>query len=356
MTDITKQQWEKALDKFPDANFLQSWAWGEFHQKLGRPVYRVEFKNGMFQGLVEPAKRGRHLIIPGGPLLKNYFSLLQWRQAITLMKEIAVKEKCVFIRIRPQAENSNQLSEIAKRIGFIPAPMHLHAQLTRLLDLSLSDEELLTQMRKSTRYEIRRALKMGIKVEQSDDEKLIDDFIGLQDETAKREGFVPFPKEYLLEQFREFKKINSVKLFFVNQLRPGLVTATRPGLFKPISIAFVIFYRGEAVYHYAASNGEARKIPAAYAVQWAIIQEAKKRGCRIYNLWGDVADDKLSANWRTHRFATYHPVHRFAGPSLFKRGFGGRQFAYFPAHDLPLNWKYRINWMIENLRKMTRSL
>ena len=341
--NIAKPQWEKSLDKFPDANFLQSWDWGEFHQKLGHSVYRAEFNNGMFQAIVEPAKRGRHLIVPGGPLLNNYFSLPQWHRTVTLLKEIALKEKCAFIKIRPQAENSNRLSEIAKQIGFLPAPMHLHAELTRILDLTKTDEQLLSEMRKSTRYEIKKSLKIGIKVEKSQDENLIDDFIKLQSETAKREGFVPFSKKFILEQFREFKKDNAVKLFFVNQLRPGLVAVTRPGLSKPICIAFVIFYRDEAVYHYAASSDEARQIPAAYAIQWAIIQEAKRRSCKTYNLWGDVTDEKLLS-------------HRFAGPSLFKRGFGGRQFAYFPAHDLPLSWKYRINWGIENLRKITRSL
>ena len=129
-----------------------------------------------------------------------------------------------------------------------------------------------------------------------------------------------------------------VKLFYVKE--------------PPISMAFVIFGRDEAVYHYAASSNEARKIPAAYAIQWAIIQEAKKRGCRIYNLWGDVADNKL----RKHRFAAYYPAHRFAGPSLFKRGFGGRQITYLHAHDLPLNWKYWIDWSIEMTRKNLRNL
>jgi len=52
-----KNKWESRLDKFPEANFLQSWAWGEFHQKLGHPVYRFEFKGGIFQGVVEPARR-----------------------------------------------------------------------------------------------------------------------------------------------------------------------------------------------------------------------------------------------------------------------------------------------------------
>ncbi|MBI5356090.1 peptidoglycan bridge formation glycyltransferase FemA/FemB family protein [Candidatus Collierbacteria bacterium] len=343
MTDITKSKWGKSLGNHPDGNFLQSWAWGEFHQKLGLPVYRVKFNNGMFQAIVEPAKRGRHLTVPGGPLLKNYFSVPQWKQAVTLMKEIAVKERCVFIRIRPQVSDTCKVSDTLQMMDFRPAPMHLHAQLTRVIDLTKTDEQLLSEMRKSTRYEIKKSLKMGIKVEKSQDEKLIDDFIKLQAETAKREGFVPFSKKYLLEQFREFNMTDSVELFFVSQLRPGPAAIARLGLSKPASIAFVIFYRGEAIYHYAASTDEARKIPAAYAIQWEIIQEAKKRGCKTYNLWGDVTDEKLL-------------THRFAGPSLFKRGFGGKQFAYLPAHDMPLNWKYWINWGIENLRKITRSL
>ncbi len=342
---MNKNCWEKNLNEFSEANFLQSWEWGEFHQKLGHPVYRVKFSarggGGMFLAIVEPAKRGRYLTIPGGPLLSNYGSVSLWKQAVLLMKETAKKENCVFIRIRPQI-SVDEIAASMRYLGFRAAPMHLHAELTRVLDLTKSDEQLLSEMRKSTRYEIRRSERMGIKVEQSQNENLVDDFTRLQAETAKREGFVPFSGKYLLEQFRAFKKTMSVKLFFVNLLRPGLAAA-RPGLSRPISMAFVIFYRGEAVYHYAASGDEARKIPAAYAIQWAIIHEARKRGCRTYNLWGDVADDQLGS-------------HRFAGPSLFKRGFGGNQVAYLHAHDLPLSWKYWVNWGIENLRKKLRSL
>ncbi|MBI2309369.1 peptidoglycan bridge formation glycyltransferase FemA/FemB family protein [Candidatus Collierbacteria bacterium] len=350
---MTKQDWENNLDKFPEANFLQSWAWGEFHLKLNHPVYRISFDQGMFQIIVEPAKRGRYLTVPGGPLLKDYFSSSQWKQAVSLMKEIALKEKCSFVRIRPQAGNSDALASVIKQNGFRPAPMHLHAQLTRILDLSLSDDELLRQMRKSTRYEIKKAGKMGIIVEKSQDESLIDDFIRLQTKTAKREGFVPFSRKFLSEQFKAFKNENAVKFFYVK--RPGLPREGQ-ALSRILSMAIAIFCRKEAVYHYAASGDEARKTPAAYAIQWAIIQEAKKLGMKTYNLWGDVEDDKLSACWRTHRFAMYQPAHRFAGPSLFKRGFGGGQFSYFPAHDLPLSWKYWINWGIENIRKLSRSL
>jgi lipid II:glycine glycyltransferase (peptidoglycan interpeptide bridge formation enzyme) len=340
---LSNRKWESYLDKFPEANFLQSWVWGEFHKNLGHPVYRISFTGGMLQAIVEPARRGRYLEIPGGPLLSGYASLSLWKQAVSLMKEVAGKENCVFIRMRPQISRlprpafGGPRNDIPSYLGFRPAPMHLHAELTRVLDLTKTDEQLLSQMRKSTRYEIKRALKMRIKVEAGDDENLVDNFVRLQSETSAREKFVPFSREYLLEQFRAFRKTNSVRWFLIRS------DPAAAGSDLLISMALVIFYRGEAVYHYAASNAAARHIPAAYAIQWAIIQEARRRGCIRYNLWGDVADDQLGK-------------HRFSGPSLFKRGFGGDQVAYLHARDLPLSWKYWLNWGVENLRKKFRSL
>lgn len=345
-----RSEWEKALDRFPEANFLQSWEWGEFHQNLGHPVYRIIFDGGMFLGIIEPARRGRYLEIPGGPLLSNYDLVSLWKQAVLLMKQVAEKENCVFIRIRPQVPDistglprpavGGPRNDLFRLLGFRAAAMHLHAELTRVLDLTKTNEELLAQMRKSARYEIRRALKLGIKVEQSDDENLVDEFVELQTETAKREGFVAFSRKYLLEQFRAFKKTGSVFWFWVsNQESPDVCQETP----EKISMAFVIFYRGEAVYHYAASNAAGRSVPAAYAIQWEIIREAKKRGMKVYNLWGDVPDDKIK-------------FHRFAGPSLFKRGFGGKQVAYLHAHDLPLMKKYWLNYAVEIVRKSFRSL
>lgn len=340
-----KLKWENLLSRFPEANFLQSWAWGEFHQRLGHPVYRVSRESGVFQAIVEPAKRARYLTVPGGPLARLW-TRSSLESIVSELRRIAVDEHCVFIRIRPQVLDTPEHRRVVADLGFRRAPMHLHAETTRVIDLRQSNEQLLSGMRKSTRYEIRRAQKLGINVEQSTDESLIDHFVTLQEETAKREHFVPFSKEYLLEQFRAFKLDDAVRFFFVRKrsdpTRSDLIRL-RSDLLKPISMAFVIFYRKEAVYHYAASNAASRSFPAAHAIQWAIIHEAKKRGCTKYNLWGDVPDDQLGA-------------HRFSGPALFKRGFGGQQIAYLSAHDLPLSPRYWMNWAIESVRKMSRNL
>ena len=62
-------------------------------------------------------------------------------------------------------------------------------------------------------------------------------------------------------------------------------------------------------------------------LQWEIIKEAKRRGCKLYDFWGYI-DPKAS------------PKHPWAGPTLFKMGFGGRAYEYVKTQDLPLSKKY----------------
>jgi len=64
--DITsRKQWDIFVESHPEANFLQAWQWGEFHKSLGHDVVRRGLFDGkkligVYEGYVEPAKRGRH--------------------------------------------------------------------------------------------------------------------------------------------------------------------------------------------------------------------------------------------------------------------------------------------------------
>src|SRR3990167_658260 len=98
-----KSEWEGFIAKHPEANFLHSWYWGKFHN-------------------------------------------------------------CVFARVRPQLEDNDFSRKTFRKLGFSNAPMYLHAELTSQLDITKSEDELLRNMRKATRYEIKKALSLGIKL------------------------------------------------------------------------------------------------------------------------------------------------------------------------------------------------
>jgi len=331
-----KKNWEEYSIKNSDINFLQSWSWGEFQKNLGKSIGRFgifvgDKQVGCFQYIVEDAKRGRYLAIAGGPIiewknLSQKYILQLWKE----IKEISLKQNCVFIRLRLQDKDNKELRKRMKSYGFVFAPMHLTADLTHKLDLTLTEEEILKDMRKTTRYEIRKAERNGVKIEFSKNVKELKDFYKYQIELSKKHGFVPFSYEFLLRQFEAFLEDDRVLLIHAKKNN------------KLLSTAFVIFFNGEAVYHYGISTFENNRYPGSYLCQWAAIKEAKLRNCKSYNFWGVSPINKKN--------------HRFAGVSLFKRGFGGFDFAYLPTMDLPISWEYIFTWLFESIRKKLRHL
>ncbi|MBI3109907.1 peptidoglycan bridge formation glycyltransferase FemA/FemB family protein [Candidatus Daviesbacteria bacterium] len=330
-----KDTWEKFVLSFDGANFLQSYNWGEFHQRLGKFIKRLGFYDrgkllGVMLSIKEDAKRATYLTIPGGPLIDFSNEALVKLFKKTLL-DSAKEQNCSFIRIRPQLLENEENALIFGKLGFKNAPMHLHAELTRQLDLTKTEEELLSEMRKTTRYEIKQAIKSGIKITVSKNIEDIDDFYKLQKETAKRQGFVEFDKKFLKEQFKVFAQDRKVLLFTAY-----LGT-------KMLAQAFIIFYGQEADYHYGASTPDGRIYPGAYLIQWGAIKEAKKRGMKRYNLWGVAPEDQKN--------------HRFYGVSVFKRGFGGEDVQYMHARDLVIDpLKYKLNWLVETVRRKVRHV
>ena len=62
--------WQEVIKKFPEANFLQSPAYGKMNELLDAKVIEEDFgEKGRALMIVRNAKRGRYLEIPCGPLL-----------------------------------------------------------------------------------------------------------------------------------------------------------------------------------------------------------------------------------------------------------------------------------------------
>jgi lipid II:glycine glycyltransferase (peptidoglycan interpeptide bridge formation enzyme) len=328
-----KQVWEAAIAAYPEANFLQSWQWGVFQERMGKTVLRLQLqalpKMGLATLVIEHAKRGTYAALAGGPLLDWQDSdfVSAFFEEVVL---VAQRYNCSFLRFRPQELESRLAPKMLEKIGARLAPMHLTADVTLQLDLTKTEEQLLSEMRKSTRYEIKKSSKLGITTEVSCDPVQIQAFYREQLLVAQRHGFVPFSEKFLQTQFEAFVAEDQVAL--IHSYMQGTLLAT----------AFVIFYNGEAVYHYGVSTGANARLPGAYATQWRAIQEARTRGCTRYNFWGIAPEGAVQ--------------HRFAGVSLFKRGFGGSEVAYLPAHDIVISPQYWVTWFFEMIRKKLRHL
>lgn len=329
-------QWPAVLEVYPEANFLQSPAWGKMNELIGHKVI-LETSSSKDQDsqaslywcqmIVKSAKRGRYLEVPGGPLL-NWNDEKTKQLVFAKIRAVAERENCVFVRVRPQL----RVSEINKlgNLGLRKAPMHLHAEHTVMLDLTKSEETLLSEMRRQTRYEVRRAERLGMKVKWSDDEENYREFHQVQVQTAERQHFIPPDLKTLLAEREAFGK------------QARLYTAlTADG--EPVAYGLILMSGGEAEYFEAASTDLNHKLPGAYALQWQVIKDLKELGIHRYNLWGIAPPNQ--------------PEHRYAGVTTFKKGFGGEIIEFVPAQDLIIKHnKYLVNQAVETIRKKVRHL
>ncbi len=329
-----KISYEVFLTNYPEVNFLQSWQWGELHKSLGHEVVRCAVKKdgkyvGAWTGIIKDARRGRYLEVPGGPII-DWSSGELATQVAQHLRELARRHKCVFVRLRPQVEESESILSTLTQVGARRAPMHLHAEHTNLLDIDASEQELLAGMRRQTRYEVRRVEKKGLVVESwVPTEADINEFYNIQMDTAKRHHFVQSPRKFF----------HALRSEFGDQVR--IYRASKDE--RLLNLAIVIHSGEEADYYEAASTIEARKEPGAYGVVWRAVQEAKQAGCSRFNFWGISYTD--------------NPNHRYAGVTTFKRGFGGRDVTLVPAHDIVLKpLRYAINWTVETIRRKRRGL
>lgn len=331
----TNQEWEAGILQFPEANFLQSYSWGIFNERMGKRIFRLQVMRAdevvaQASMVIETAKRGTYMAIAGGPLV-------DWKNdslVSTLFAEIlkkAEEQKCLFVRFRPQVIGEHVSPDVLHSLRAVVSPMHLTADLTLQLDLRLSDDQLLSEMRKNTRSAIRKADRLGVTTTVSTNREDITRFYEEEKKVAERQGFIPFSFDFLDTQFSVFFESNQVALIHAYSEEKKLLAS-----------AFVLFYNGEAVYHYGISTEDNATLPGSYACQWRAIQEAKARGCARYNFWGIAPKEETA--------------HRFAGVSLFKRGFGGFEVPYLVAHDIPLSGKYWFTYIFEYLRKKYRRL
>lgn len=322
--------WTEVIKKYPEANFLQSPEYGKMNEILGFKVITEDFGGkGRALMIVRDAKRGRYLEIPCGPLA-DWQNKADLKEIFAKIAEIAKREKCVFVRVRPQLISGTENLQILAELGLKKAPMHLAAEHTVIIDLTKSEDELLANMRRQTRYEVRRAIKQGITVEKSNSEEIFKEFCQVQAETAKRQGFIPPNLKTLLAEREAFGKDITI-----------YVAKTAEG--EPVAYGMIIKNGKEGDYYEAASTPLNRKLPGAYALLWQVMKDLKAEGYERFNLWGIAPAGQ--------------PNHRYAGVTTFKTGFGGEVVEYVPAHDLVISkMGYMKDLIVEKARKKRRHL
>ncbi|MBT4153897.1 MAG: peptidoglycan bridge formation glycyltransferase FemA/FemB family protein [Candidatus Magasanikbacteria bacterium] len=275
------------------------------------------------------AKRGSFLLLPYGPVVTSEKDM---HILFDALHAHAKQEGYVHIKISPFKEQGTDTEKWMKAVGMKQAPLHILAEDTWLLDISLSEEELLKGMKKNHRNLVRRCERDGVEINMLTDDEALSRLNDMHDEIGKRHNFVRFPRSFVDAEFKAFAEKGEA-IIFEAVLPDGRIDGS----------AIIIFYGNMACYRHSASMQLDKRLPSAYLIQWRAIQEAKKRGMKWYNFWG-IAPEGASAS------------HPFYGITHFKKGFGGSYLKLIHCHDLIISpLRYRLSSLIDLYRKLRRG-
>lgn len=184
---------------------------------------------------------------------------------------------------------------------------------TIVLDLTQKESDLLQRMKPKTRYNIKLALRKGVKVRSMGIEGL-KIWYDLYHETALRNGL--FINDYLYFETMFASKMEGED----NEVKVQLLVAYYDGI--PLSAMFLVLSSYRATYLYGASSSQMRNVMSTYALQWKAIQLAKANNCFEYDMFGIAPSP--------------NPSHPMYGLYKFKQGFGGEIYHQLGCWDYPI--------------------
>ncbi|MEX0598638.1 MAG: peptidoglycan bridge formation glycyltransferase FemA/FemB family protein [Candidatus Paceibacterota bacterium] len=244
------------------------------------------------------------LYIPRGPLLyTDNLSQEEIQEFWQNISKIAQKYNSVFTLIEPPQDIYNGYGHLFDTYTQNSDLERIPHQ-TQILDLTLSETDLLQNMHPKMRYNIRLAQKKGVNIKNisynnSEFDKYFDIFFDLIQETSGRGEFAIHSKLH----YRHLLKAEA------SHLQVSLIIAEHED--KVLAANIVLDTLDKRIYLHGASGNQYRNLMATPLLQWESILEAKKIGKKIYDFWG-ISNTKKS--WQ--------------GISRFKIQFGGQSITY----------------------------
>ena len=338
-----RQAWDAFIASRPEADPLQSWAWGEANATAGERPLRLlaTGDNGavraVAQLLVRSAGFGRTVVyVPHGPLwdrdAPDATDLLG--RLVSAIRDQAKAQRSIVVKVDPRAAappGPGDVAEQLRALDFSMARHDLQARTTRIVDLLDGGDELMATWDKDARNLVRRSAKESVTTttDRKGEPDTIAAFHGLLEATSSRAGFRIRSSAFLATLARELASSGG---WF-------LTLASLKG--RPIAGAVALRTGDRAIYAYGASlrEPELKHANGAYATLSATMRALAEDGARTLDLWGVVepGDPEADAAW--------------AGFSAFKRQFGGEPLRHPGTFDLVIDpLFYRLRDLRERFR------
>lgn len=322
---------EKDLYNQVVAHPLQSYQWGEFRKKTGIQVERLGF---FVEGRLQKAMQITFHKVPFFDRYIGYFpkGFTPDEDQMAALLQLAKKYKVISIKMEPNVKKPlEQSSADNPSVKFLSKYQTeegrpLFTRYTFELDLTQSEEELLTLQSSKTRYNLKLAQKKGVQIIEDSTKQGLEEYLQILAETTTRQGFYAHTPDYFRQLFDTFKSDDMMRIF----------KAVYEGQTLVVWIVFV--FNGILYYPYGASSTKHREVMASNLMMWEVIRFGQSQGCHSFDMWGSLGPEPDPNN-------PWYGFHRF------KKGYGGELIEFIGTYDLVHDYPiYKIYTLAEEWR------
>jgi lipid II:glycine glycyltransferase (peptidoglycan interpeptide bridge formation enzyme) len=281
--------------------------------------------------------------VPFGPdLPQGGMDTSELRQLTVLLHRSINKKKLFLIRFDFPWNSVVTLKTVSRKSGSgrsARSPRLLsyaiQPEATLLLDLAPSLNTIYANFRKRAKRHIAKGLQTFITEVYPNPvpEKVFSEWYDIYRTTARRDGFNPRSADYI-------QKMLSTSQYGSNCSGCMLIAARQHS--RMVAGSITLMSKNIAVYLFGASlRTDDQQYSPSYLVQWQAIQEARRRGCRVYDFFG-ISPSDASASGKPHHLQSL---------SQFKQSFGGLYAERPGTWDVPLRpFTYKLFSMAEKYR------
>jgi lipid II:glycine glycyltransferase (peptidoglycan interpeptide bridge formation enzyme) len=295
-------------------SILQSKEWAEFKKSQGFEIFELD---GLYvHKRILPFGRN-FLYIPEADASKVT------QGHLSDLKKLASEQNSIFARLEISDSFSENSDQMLRALGFIKAFEEIQPKWRQIIDISKSEQDILTQMKPKGRYNIKVAQKHSVKITHGNEN--LKTFYSLYLETVKREGITGRSLQYFKNMVDKFKDTDYLEIYLATYQD------------EPVAGALITFCDGLASYMYGGSSRSHKEVMAPYLLHWQIIQDALKRGCTKYDLLGRTKPGKEG---------------KWTGVTRFKEQLGGEAVEITGSYDFvhqPVY--YKLFKFVEKMRR-----
>jgi peptidoglycan pentaglycine glycine transferase (the first glycine) len=331
--DTLDLAWDEFLCAHPEGRHEQSSLYGKLKAMLGWQPIRVivREKDTIVGGTQILARRlpvwGRIGYISKGPVVTA------GREDVMValfahLDKVARAYSIILLNIQPPVDEPFYMRPLHD-FGFQQSDYYVVPPTTVLIDLAPAADDILAQMKKDGRYNVRRALREGVIIREGDEED-VQIFYELTKMTGDRKDFPYYSLEYYQEAWRLFAPRGMSKLYLAFYQD------------EPLAGIMAIAFGRWAIYKWGASSTSHRHLMPNYLLQWTAMMWAKELGCAYYDM-GGLSRGPAEILIRDGQL----PAGDNFGVARFKLKFGGQVVAFPEAYNN--YYLIRPKWLIHRV-------